>query len=134
MEKQSAIEILESHGIRPSVQRIEVVQYLMGNRTHPTVDDIYTALSGRMPMLSRTTVYNVLRVLVENGVVLELLVDGQSSRYDIDVSAHAHFRCTKCGRIFDVVMPVISNEIGGGFQVERTDVYYYGVCPDCAKK
>ena len=40
-----AIDILNSHNIRPSVQRIAVLKYLLEHRIHPTVDDIYLALN-----------------------------------------------------------------------------------------
>lgn len=51
------IERLQSHSIKPSVQRIAIMQYLMDHHTHPTVDEIYTALAPSMPTLSKTTVY-----------------------------------------------------------------------------
>ena len=70
-----AIDILNSHNIRPSVQRIAILKYLLEHRIHPTVDDIYLALNPTMPTLSETTVYNVLRNLVENGAVLALTID-----------------------------------------------------------
>ena len=46
------IERLQSHSIKPSVQRIAIMQYLMDHHTHPTVDEIYTALAPGMPTLS----------------------------------------------------------------------------------
>ena len=55
------IERLQSHSIKPSVQRIAIMQYLMDHHTHPTVDEIYTALAPGMPTLSKTTVYNTLK-------------------------------------------------------------------------
>ena len=52
------VERLQGHNIKPSVQRIAIMKYLMEHRTHPTVDEIYTALSPTIPTLSKTTVYN----------------------------------------------------------------------------
>ena len=82
-----AIDILNSHNIRPSVQRIAILKYLLEHRIHPTVDDIYLALNPTMPTLSKTTVYNVLRNLVENGAVLALTIDEKNVRYDADISS-----------------------------------------------
>ena len=31
-------------GIRPSLQRIEIMRYLMEHHTHPTIDDIFVEL------------------------------------------------------------------------------------------
>ena len=45
------VERLQGHNIKPSVQRIAIMKYLMEHRTHPTVDEIYTALSPTIPTL-----------------------------------------------------------------------------------
>ena len=52
------VKRLQNHNIKPSVQRIAIMNYLIEHRTHPTVDEIYTALSPSIPTLSKTTVYN----------------------------------------------------------------------------
>ena len=39
----NARDYLEKCGIKPSLQRIAIVEYLMENRIHPTADDIYHA-------------------------------------------------------------------------------------------
>ncbi|MBR4922900.1 MAG: transcriptional repressor, partial [Bacteroidaceae bacterium] len=53
-------EYLLSFGIKPSVQRIAIMDYLMTHRTHPAIDEIYLALCEDIPTLSKTTVYNTL--------------------------------------------------------------------------
>ena len=50
----NAVERLQSHHIKPSVQRMAIMKYLMEHRTHPTVDEIYTSLAPEMPTLSKT--------------------------------------------------------------------------------
>lgn len=39
------VKRLQNHNIKPSVQRIAIMNYLIEHRTHPTVDEIYTSLS-----------------------------------------------------------------------------------------
>lgn len=41
--------------------------YLLKNHTHPTVDEVYVALCKVIPTLSKTTVYNTLRLFSEHG-------------------------------------------------------------------
>ena len=43
------VKRLQNHNIKPSVQRIAIMTYLMEHRTHPTVDEIYTALAPSIP-------------------------------------------------------------------------------------
>ena len=47
----NARDYLEKCGIKPSLQRIAIVEYLMENRIHPTADDIYHALCIQVPVL-----------------------------------------------------------------------------------
>lgn len=91
-------------------------------------------LSPEMPTLSRTTIYNVLNTLEENGAVRAIVIDEKNVRYDICVDDHAHFKCSRCGRIFDIEMPRMERQLPEGFEMENVDVYYYGICPECASK
>ena len=43
-------------GIRPSLQRIEIMRYLLTHPTHPTIDEIFMELKKRIPTVSRTTI------------------------------------------------------------------------------
>ena len=63
---------LLEYNIKPSMQRIAIMEYLMEHRTHPSADEIYTALSPSMPTLSKTTVYNTLKLFAEQGAALIL--------------------------------------------------------------
>lgn len=129
------VEHLKKHGIKPSVQRVAIMSYLMEYCTHPTVDVIYRDLHSKMPTLSRTTVYNTLSLLEEKDALSVLTIDSRNIHYDGDTSPHAHFMCRSCRRIFDVPLP--SDNIDGsvampaGFKVEHTHLYYDGLCDKC---
>ena len=62
-----AYERLTRHGIRPSAQRVAIMQYIMTHHTHPTVGEIFDELCPLIPTLSKTTVYNTLRMFSEKG-------------------------------------------------------------------
>ena len=94
MTYMQAHRYLMQFAIRPSVQRTAVMEYLMNHKTHPTVDEIYLALSPGIPTLSKTTVYNTLNLFIEKGAVQMLTIDEKNARYDADTSKHAHFYCS----------------------------------------
>lgn len=130
-------EYLNHYRIKPSVQRMAIMNFLWINRIHPTVDDIYNALTDDIPTLSRTTVYNTLKLFVDSGAVLMLSIDEKNTRYDIDISAHAHFRCLGCDCIYDI--PIENREHIyidgiGALKVTETHLYYRGYCEACLKK
>lgn len=127
---------LKERGIRPSIQRVAVMQYMMQHRTHPTADEIYSYLSGIYPSLSRTTVYNTLSLLSSSGLIKALTIDNTNTRYDFSETPHGHFRCSRCGKIIDVCLsepphPIIPPGIGS-FGLD--DVIYSGLCSDCSEK
>lgn len=132
--KQTA-EILSSHGIRPSLQRVTVLHYLRGVKTHPTVDTIYQDLLPENPSLSRTTVYNTLQLLNENGLVLALDFGEGFLRYDADCSPHCHFKCSHCGLVYDLMTPPpdCSTMLPAGFTLKGVQLSLFGTCDKCSK-
>ena len=126
---------LKERGIRPSIQRIAVMSYMMQNLTHPTADDIYTYLAPTYPSLSRTTVYNTLTLLAASGVIKTLGIDNANTRYDFTETRHGHFRCTCCGKIMDVMLEELPRHIlpAGVKTISLADICYTGVCSECAQ-
>ena len=125
---------LIQHSIKPSVQRAAIMAYLMANKTHPTVDEIYSALSPEMPTLSKTTVYNTLALFAERGAIRILTLDEKNARYDIDISAHAHLICRKCGKVYDLMdlkQEAFQIPVKQGFEIESVEISYNGVCAGC---
>lgn len=133
-----AVSRLQYHHIKPSVQRIAIMQYLMEHLTHPTVDEIYTALSPGMPTLSKTTVYNTLKLLSEEGAALTLTIDERNTCYDANTSPHSHFLCKQCGCIYDIFpkeAPSLpqATELDG-HNVQEIHYYYKGICQHCQQE
>lgn len=128
---------LIEHNIKPSMQRIAIMTYLMNHRTHPSVDDVYTALSPSMPTLSKTTVYNTLRLFAEQGAAQMLTIDERNINFDADTSLHAHFLCKECQKIYDLNIPSIGKEVESfhleGHEVNEMHYYYKGICKKCLK-
>lgn len=135
MATKDTYSYLTAHGVKPSVQRLAVMGYLLDHLTHPTADEIYQALIGEIPTLSKATVYNTLRLLVEKGAVLQLTIDERKTCYDAIIEPHAHFMCRRCGRVFDVELKrkslIGAAMLPKGFTADSTELYIKGICPDC---
>ena len=133
--RKKAIERLVECGVKPSVQRIEIMSYLMTHFTHPTVEEVYKALCPKIKTLSRTTVYNTLRLFSERKAALMITIDEHRVCYDGDTHPHVHFYCKECGRVIDFMdepAPVMTRqrEIQGNL-VDEMQLYYKGVCGEC---
>ena len=98
-------DYLLSFNVKPSVQRLAIMDYLLTHRTHPSIEEIYLALCDDIPTLSKTTVYNTLKLFVEHGAAQMLTIDEHNVCFDGDLSLHAHFLCKSCNKIFDLPAP-----------------------------
>ena len=137
--QHSVIEKLSSHNIKPSLQRIAVFSYLLEKKNHPTVDMIYSDLHPSMPTLSKTTVYNTLKLFIENGLVQTILIEDEELRYDAEILEHIHFKCTKCKSIHDIFVeqnPPVNHfrpefSLPEGFEAGKTQYNIWGICQNC---
>ncbi len=130
---------LRAHNIKPSLQRIAIMGYLMEHYTHPTVDEIYVALSPSIPTLSKTTVYNTLKLLEEQGAVQTFTNDERNTCYDANPNPHVHFLCTHCGKVYDVdcddeLTRYLPKTDRNGHEFQEIHYYYKGICKSCKEK
>lgn len=130
--KRLAKERLELHGIKPSLQRMAVMEYLITHRTHPTAEMIFADLYPEMPTLSKATVYNTLNLLVERGVVRLITIGEKNARFDACMDPHIHFRCRNCGAIIDIdVESHWVPPMPHGLTVDMSETYCIGQCAKC---
>ncbi|KPU42889.1 peroxide operon regulator [Oxobacter pfennigii] len=124
---------LKVKNIQLSHQRLKVLEYLVKNQCHPTVDMIFTDLHKDISTLSKTTVYNTLRILVEAGLVRVINIEDNEARYDIIVENHGHFKCECCGTIYNFSIDIdsLASEDLINFRINDKNVYFKGVCPRC---
>lgn len=124
--------------IRPSVQRLAIMNYLMTHPIHPTIEDVYKGLSHQIPTLSKTTVYNTLRMLSDKNAAQMITIDEHRVCYDGNTDPHVHFLCRKCGKVIDLFNEVAPQvEVGRmveGNIIDEEQLYYKGICAECAKK
>jgi Fur family peroxide stress response transcriptional regulator len=121
---------------RVTRQREAILKILSNTISHPTADQIYDEVRKEIPNISKGTVYRNLQVLREGGFISELNLNGTLSRFEVKQESHYHFRCEKCGRVFDLDEPVdreldekISKQTG--FRVSHHQTEFRGLCKDC---
>lgn len=121
-------------GFKLTPQRMAILEYLEGNREHPSAEEIYRAIRDHFPTMSFATVYNTLDMLVRKGKVIELTIDPGKKRFDPGVSPHHHFICSKCRRIDDIFEEFdVRFDSGRGkkYRVTGHHIEFYGICPSC---
>lgn len=93
---------LRDHGVRPTKQRELVYAALASTDTHPTADELLTAVRAADPTVSQATVYNTLDALTGSGLARRLpaRAAGGACRYDADLRPHVHLTLPD-GRVVD---------------------------------
>jgi len=124
-------------GFKLTPQRIAILDYLTGNKDHPSAEDIFRAVSIKFPTMSLATVYNTLDALVKKNDISELKIDTNKKRFDPDMSDHNHLICIKCCKIVDVFSNYtleINESQKYGFDVIGNQIEFYGICPECKER
>ncbi len=121
---------------RLTKQKTAILEILRSVDTHPTAEWIYQEARKEIPGLSLGTVYRNLNQLRDNGEILELNYGSSQSRFDGTAENHYHFRCTQCGRIWDLPIPVIKTieskaKVLKNFQIDGHRLEFYGTCEEC---
>jgi len=123
---------LREAGIRVTVPRVRVYEYLINHRTHPTCDEIYSGLKESDNSLSLASVYNVTEVLAEKGLVREIVSPDGQRHYDSVVDFHGHFFCKCCGRVIDVgCCDNFKLDDLSGCEVDSVSLIINGTCSNC---
>jgi Fe2+ or Zn2+ uptake regulation protein len=129
-------EALEANGQRFTEQRAAVYRHLLGTDSHPTADEVFTAVRSNIPDISLATVYKSLETLVGCNLAVKLTYGDGSARYDGRTDPHPHARCLLCGTVLDVPGKVAKDafaELGpvAGFSVESYRLELVGHCLSC---
>ncbi|NQT59336.1 MAG: transcriptional repressor [Bacteroidetes bacterium] len=132
---QTVSEQLKAYQIRPSYQRVRILAYVQTEKNHPTIDMIYSSLITEIPSLSKTTIYNTLKLFVDAGIMQPVTIEDHEIRYDADTAPHIHFKCIECGEVTDVFIPEqqdwLPSHIPAGYDVREQHLYARGLCPGC---
>jgi Fur family peroxide stress response transcriptional regulator len=124
-------------GTRRTPQRLAILEFLERDTSHPSAEDIHWALSPRFPTMSLSTVYNALKALRREGRVSEISVEPGKARFDPETAPHHHIVCLSCRKIVDC-RPAVPVELAPadahGFEIVRSQVDFFGYCPECRAK
>jgi Fur family peroxide stress response transcriptional regulator len=118
-------------GLRSTRQRDHIFAVLLEKRDHPTVDEVYERAKSTMPQISLATVYNCLETLVNCGLVRQVNLEREPSRYCPNLAEHAHFHCTKTARVYDIPLPAsiietLKSIIPQEFDLEVVEIHFKG--------
>jgi len=130
--------VAEEHSAlrRNTRQRQVILDELKALTSHPTAVELHEIVRRRLPKISLGTVYRNLDLLARLGRIEKLEHAGGEARYDANTEEHDHLRCTRCGRVDDIMTPPL--DLGRpedhhlrGYEVHGRRLEYLGICPAC---
>jgi Fur family ferric uptake transcriptional regulator len=124
--------------IRLTTQRQIILEELAKVKSHPTASELYDMVRKRLPRIGLGTVYRNLELMADNGMILKIEVGGTQKRFDAFTDPHYHIRCSSCGKVDDMDLPVLDDLVNSAgesssYQILGHHVEFTGVCPDCLK-
>ena len=134
---------LRESGYRLTPQRMAIINTLIGNKEHLSVDDIYERVRVGFPMIGLATVYKSISMLKEMGEITELNFLNDSARFDgSGETPHPHIICTQCKTVIDIndylefrghPIKNLPTEIRAktGFEINNFRLDFFGICPAC---
>ncbi len=108
-------------------------------KRHLTADEVYDIVKKRVSHISLGTVYRNLEMLVETGQASKIDLGEGKRRFDSRTDRHHHFRCLRCGRVYNVpYFPLddIKSKVlkGATFKITDMQVVLEGICETCLEK
>jgi len=122
---QPLLDQLTRHGIRPSSQRVAIAAYVLATEDHPSADEVFRQVKPTLPVVSRATIYNTLKLFVEKGLLRELVLAPGYSVYDPKTEPHHHFLDDASGKIHDIRWDALT--VGRVAELPGLDVRDYSV-------
>ncbi len=129
--------MLRGVALRVTRPRVAVLSAVHGH-PHSDTESITGVVRGSLGEVSHQTVYDVLRVLTDAGLLRRIQPPGSVARYEARVGDnHHHVVCRRCGVIADVdcavgTTPCLTASDDHGFTIDEAEVVYWGLCPACS--
>lgn len=100
---------------------------------HYTAEQIFALAQKEMPSIARATVYNNLNALLKDNLIRKICRTNQIDCYDKILPEHDHLVCAKCGRISDIVVfgikENIERQLNGKLISYSLNINY--ICDNC---
>jgi Fur family ferric uptake transcriptional regulator len=130
---------LRQHDLPVTAQRVSVLR-AVSLHPHATADILAEEVRAELGSISRQSVYNVLNVLTDKGIIRRIQPAESAALYEDRIGDnHHHLVCRSCGKTEDVccavgAAPCLTAHAHHGFKIDEAEVIYWGTCPSCQKK
>lgn len=128
------------NGVKKTKQRVCVLSVLEHSDLPMSAMDIYQAIEKEDSPVWLSTVYRILELFVQKGLVLKTTVlDNDMAIYQLNRNQHKHYAiCLSCHKVIEMdncPMETFTPQLADqDFRVLGHKVEMYGYCKDCDRK
>ena len=131
-------EFLHEKSLRVTGVREVILEAVMAHRGHFHIDELVRDLQRRGVDASRATVYRVLPLLVEAGLIQPTVLSGKGHWYEAAFGHkhHDHLICSECGKVIEFqfeAFEILERDVAAkhGFELKSRVHELIGICPEC---
>jgi Fur family ferric uptake transcriptional regulator len=136
MDKSTVIQLLEEHNIKPTANRIVVVEALASSMLPQSLAE----LERRIQTIDKSNIFRALTLFREQHLTHAIEGGNDGTRYELchshsqdhDDDQHPHFYCEVCQQTYcldGVEVPQVA--VPQGFEIRSVNFMIKGVCPHC---
>ncbi len=94
---------LRAKGLKFTPERQLILREVFSTHRHFEVDDLFIRIRHRDKRISRSTLYRTLRIMVECGLLREVIFGERHSHYEhvLGHEHHDHLLCLGCGQVIE---------------------------------
>lgn len=101
MKTESIRSRLQEKGLKVTPQRMAILEAMLELDNHPDAEHVLTHIRKKHPNISIATVYKVLEVFTECGLIRKVKTEKDAMRYDAILESHHHIYCSDSDKIED---------------------------------
>lgn len=139
MDSKDIEQMLVSHGIRPTANRIVVVRAM----SHKSSPFTLAELEEEIGTIDKSVIFRTLTMFKDKHLVHVLEGSSDGVRYELcrshsgehDDDTHVHFYCEHCGKTIclpSLAIPQVT--LPEGYVVHTVNYVIKGICPACRHK
>ena len=126
--------LLREHSLKATPQRVGILS-LMQQAGHLDIDELFCQIKEQFRSISLATLYKNIAAMTKNGLVTEIKIPNQKSKYEVAKEPHIHLLCQECSEFIDLKLDIgcLVDEAAkeSHYRLKESSIVLSGVCKKC---
>lgn len=140
--KEAFIKFLKENHQKITKSRLDILDIVANYKKHFEIEELVNHIHYTQKLASRATIYRTIKLLIEFGVIKEIIKQNNKTIYEFytfDESHHDHLVCTSCNKIIEFLnedIEKLQDQICKTHKFLPTHhrLEIFGLCKECQKK